>query len=39
VGHYKNVFGLAPCLDITKGEIDLAIELLDWLFTHCTEEP
>ncbi|MBZ0168487.1 adenosylmethionine-8-amino-7-oxononanoate aminotransferase [Candidatus Methylomirabilis lanthanidiphila] len=38
-GYYKNVFGLAPCLDITKSEIDLAIELLDWLFTHCTEEP
>ncbi|HWQ70066.1 MAG TPA: aminotransferase class III-fold pyridoxal phosphate-dependent enzyme, partial [Patescibacteria group bacterium] len=38
-GYYKNVFGLAPCLDITKGEIDLAIELLDWLFVHCTEEP
>src|SRR5574337_426339 len=37
-GYYKNVFGLAPCLDITKGEIDLAIELLDWLFTHCAGE-
>jgi 4-aminobutyrate aminotransferase-like enzyme len=38
-GYYKNVFGLAPCLDITKGEIDLAIELLDWLFTHCAGQP
>ncbi|MDD5558461.1 aminotransferase class III-fold pyridoxal phosphate-dependent enzyme [Candidatus Methylomirabilis sp.] len=37
-GYYKNVFTLAPCLDITKGEIDLAIELLDWLFTHCAGE-
>ncbi|MDE2485553.1 MAG: aminotransferase class III-fold pyridoxal phosphate-dependent enzyme, partial [candidate division NC10 bacterium] len=38
-GYYKNVFTLAPCLDITKGEIDLAIELLDWLFTNCAGQP
>lgn len=34
-GHYKNVFTLAPSLDITKAEIDLAIELLDYLLTTC----
>ena len=38
-GYYKNVFTLAPCLDITTGEIDLAIELLDWLFTRCAGQP
>src|SRR5207253_6228824 len=32
-GHYKNVFTLAPALDIKREEIDLAIELLDHLFT------
>ncbi|MDR4494870.1 MAG: aspartate aminotransferase family protein [Nitrospirales bacterium] len=32
-GHYKNVFTLAPSLDITRGEIELAIELLDYLFS------
>ena len=35
-GHYKNVFTLAPALDITTDEIDLGIELLDNLFTSCT---
>ena len=34
-GHYKNVFTLAPALDISRDEIDLALELLDILFkTH-----
>ncbi|HEY6289876.1 MAG TPA: aminotransferase class III-fold pyridoxal phosphate-dependent enzyme, partial [Nitrospiraceae bacterium] len=32
-GHYKNVFTLAPSLDITREEIDLGIELLDTLFS------
>lgn len=36
-GHYKNVFTLAPSLDITRAEIDLGIELLDHLFTTCSE--
>jgi hypothetical protein len=29
------VFTLAPSLDITTDEIDLGIELLDYLFTSC----
>jgi 4-aminobutyrate aminotransferase-like enzyme len=36
-GHYKNVFTLAPSLDITREEIDLGLELLDHLFTTCAE--
>jgi 4-aminobutyrate aminotransferase / (S)-3-amino-2-methylpropionate transaminase / 5-aminovalerate transaminase len=36
-GHYKNVFTLAPALDITMEEIDLGLELLDHLFTTCAE--
>jgi 4-aminobutyrate aminotransferase-like enzyme len=36
-GHYKNVFTLAPSLDITTDEIDLGIELLDYLFTSCED--
>jgi len=36
-GHYKNVFTLAPALDITTDEIDLGIELLDHLFTSCQD--
>jgi 4-aminobutyrate aminotransferase-like enzyme len=36
-GHYKNVFTLAPALDINTDEIDLGIELLDYLFTSCTD--
>jgi 4-aminobutyrate aminotransferase-like enzyme len=36
-GHYKNVFTLAPSLDITTDEIDLGIELLDSLFTSCKD--
>jgi 4-aminobutyrate aminotransferase-like enzyme len=35
-GYHKNVFTLAPCLDITDEEIDLAIELFDQLFTLAT---
>jgi 4-aminobutyrate aminotransferase and related aminotransferases len=31
-GYYKNVFTLAPSLEITNEEIDMAIELLDQLF-------
>lgn len=34
-GYYKNVFTLAPCLDISREDIDLGIELLDHLFTTC----
>ena len=34
-GHYKNVFTLAPALDITRAEIELGIELLDYLFDTC----
>lgn len=33
-GHYKNVLTLAPSLYITEDEIDLAIDLLDQLFTR-----
>ena len=36
-GHYKNVFTLAPSLDITREEIDLGIELVDYLFAQCTK--
>jgi len=35
-GHYKNVFTLAPALDIKREEIDLAVELLDYLFKTCS---
>jgi 4-aminobutyrate aminotransferase/(S)-3-amino-2-methylpropionate transaminase len=31
-GYYKNVFTLAPSLEITDEEIDMAISLLDQLF-------
>jgi 4-aminobutyrate aminotransferase-like enzyme len=33
-GYYKNVITLAPSLEISESEIDLAIELLDQLFTR-----
>ncbi len=33
-GYFKNVFTLAPSFTITKEEMDLAIELLDQLFTR-----
>jgi hypothetical protein len=35
-GYYKNVITLAPSLDITYGEIDLAVALLDQLLTRVT---
>ena len=34
-GYYKNVFTLAPSLEITEDEIDLGIELLESLFRRC----
>jgi 4-aminobutyrate aminotransferase-like enzyme len=36
-GYYKNVVTLAPNLDITKDEIDLAIVLLDALLADATK--
>src|SRR2546427_11974203 len=36
-GHYKNVFTLAPSLDITREEIDRGIELLGYVFARCTK--
>ena len=33
-GYYKNVITLAPALTISHGEIDLALHLLDQLFTR-----
>ncbi len=35
-GYYKNVITLAPSLDITHQEIDLAMQLLDQLFQRVT---
>ena len=35
-GYYKNVITLAPSLDITYAEIDLALELLDQVLRRCT---
>ncbi|MEJ2008721.1 MAG: aminotransferase class III-fold pyridoxal phosphate-dependent enzyme [Acidobacteriota bacterium] len=37
-GYYKNVFTLAPAFCITREEMDLAIELLDQLFTRCAKK-
>jgi 4-aminobutyrate aminotransferase-like enzyme len=37
-GYYKNVFTLAPSLEISNSEIDLAIELFDQLFTKVERE-
>jgi 4-aminobutyrate aminotransferase-like enzyme len=34
-GYYKNVITLAPSLEITKDEIDLALKLLDALMRRC----
>jgi 4-aminobutyrate aminotransferase-like enzyme len=34
-GYHKNVITLAPSLDITETEIDLALRLLDALFRRC----
>jgi 4-aminobutyrate aminotransferase/(S)-3-amino-2-methylpropionate transaminase len=35
-GYYKNVITLAPSLDISYEEMDLAMQLLDQLFTRVT---
>jgi 4-aminobutyrate aminotransferase/(S)-3-amino-2-methylpropionate transaminase len=35
-GYYKNVITLAPSLDITTAEIDLALKLMDQLLARCT---
>jgi len=37
-GYYKNVITLAPSLEISYEEIDLAISLLDQLFNRCVKE-
>jgi 4-aminobutyrate aminotransferase/(S)-3-amino-2-methylpropionate transaminase len=34
-GYYKNVFTIAPSLEISRQEMDLAIVLLDQLFARC----
>jgi 4-aminobutyrate aminotransferase/(S)-3-amino-2-methylpropionate transaminase len=34
-GYFKNVFTLSPSFTITRQETDLALELLDKLFTRC----
>jgi len=36
-GYYKNVITLAPSLDITTQEIDLALKLLDALLRRCVQ--
>lgn len=38
-GYYKNVFTLAPSLEITRDEIDLGLDMLDYLFTTCRDTP
>jgi 4-aminobutyrate aminotransferase-like enzyme len=35
-GYYKNVITLAPSLEITRAEIDLALKLLDAVLRRCT---
>ncbi|HWW83719.1 MAG TPA: aminotransferase class III-fold pyridoxal phosphate-dependent enzyme [Vicinamibacterales bacterium] len=37
-GYFKNVFTLAPCFDITEGEIDMAVELLEQLIRRCAPD-
>jgi 4-aminobutyrate aminotransferase-like enzyme len=37
-GYYKNVFTLAPCFDMTEGEIDISVELLEQLIRRCAPE-
>jgi 4-aminobutyrate aminotransferase-like enzyme len=37
-GYYKNVITLAPSLEISDEEIDLALELLDQLFIRCVRK-
>lgn len=34
-GYFKNVFSLSPSFEITKEEIDLAVELFDQLMQRC----
>jgi 4-aminobutyrate aminotransferase/(S)-3-amino-2-methylpropionate transaminase len=34
-GYYKNVFTLAPSFEITEGEIDLGVDLLEQLIRRC----
>ena len=34
-GYYKNVFTLAPSLHITRGEMEMAVELFDQLISNC----
>ncbi|MFQ5904778.1 MAG: aspartate aminotransferase family protein, partial [Candidatus Binatia bacterium] len=34
-GYYKNVFSLSPSFEITKEEIDLAVEFIDRLMQRC----
>jgi 4-aminobutyrate aminotransferase-like enzyme len=34
-GYYKNVFTLAPSLHITRGEIEMAVELFEQLMNKC----
>jgi 4-aminobutyrate aminotransferase / (S)-3-amino-2-methylpropionate transaminase / 5-aminovalerate transaminase len=36
-GYYKNVITLAPSLDVTTEEMDLAHDLLDLLLRECRE--
>jgi 4-aminobutyrate aminotransferase-like enzyme len=37
-GYYKNVFSLSPSFEITKEEIDLAVEFVDQLMQRCLNE-
>ena len=37
-GYYKNVITLAPSLEISYDEIDLAIALMDQLFTRAEKK-
>jgi 4-aminobutyrate aminotransferase/(S)-3-amino-2-methylpropionate transaminase len=34
-GYFKNVFTIAPCFDITREEIDLALKLFEMLLKRC----
>jgi 4-aminobutyrate aminotransferase-like enzyme len=37
-GYYKNVVTLAPSLEISKEEMDLAHEVLDLLISECKKD-
>ena len=37
-GYYKNVVTLAPSLHISKGEMDLSLELLDRVMSRVSKE-